>query len=52
MQIHDELIFDVPPGESGPVRELVDRLMCGALELDVPLKVDICSCDNWGQAKL
>ena len=52
MQIHDELIFDVPPGESGPVRELVDRLMCGALELDVPLKVDICACDNWGQAKL
>ena len=51
VQIHDELIFDVPPEESEAVLELATRLMSGVIELRVPLKVDACLCDNWGEAK-
>ena len=51
VQIHDELIFDVAPGEAEPLMELVVCLMSGVVELLVPLTVDACVCENWGQAK-
>ena len=47
LQIHDELVFEVPKTELAQVRELVRRLMNTALNLDVPLEVDIAAGQNW-----
>jgi len=51
LQIHDELIFDVPPSELDELRGLVSEKMSGAVELAVPLTVEIGDYDNWGEAK-
>ncbi|MBN2071351.1 MAG: DNA polymerase I [Candidatus Krumholzibacteriota bacterium] len=50
LQVHDELVFDVIPGELGDMEELVVRLMESAIELRVPLKVEIGSGRNWLEA--
>ena len=47
LQIHDELLFDVPKEEVDAVTEIVRREMTGALELGVPLEVGIGVADNW-----
>lgn len=44
LQIHDELIIEVPEGESVPAEKLVVETMEGVAGLDVPLKVDV----GWG----
>jgi DNA polymerase-1 len=49
LQVHDELIFEVPEAEAEEMRRLVPRVMSTALELSVPLKVDIKTGQNWGQ---
>ncbi len=41
LQIHDELLFEGPPGEMEETTELVRREMCAAYQLDPPLEVDI-----------
>ncbi|MFH1151342.1 MAG: DNA polymerase I [Actinomycetota bacterium] len=51
LQIHDELMFEVSPDEEERMTRLVEERMSGAVSLAVPLKVDIGSYDNWGQAK-
>jgi len=51
LQVHDELVFECPPDEEQSLRELVDREMTGAVELRVPLVVDIGSGENWLVAK-
>ena len=50
LQVHDELVFDVPQGELERVRELVRSEMEGALPLSVPLLVDIGVGANWREA--
>ena len=50
LQVHDELVFDVVPGEMETMAELVRELMESALKLDVPLKVDMDTGDNWLEA--
>ncbi len=47
LQIHDELVFDVPTGEVEKVAKVVREEMEHALEVDVPLVVDLSSGDNW-----
>ena len=47
LQIHDELVFEVPPEELEAVGRLVSEEMSGVMELAVPLKVDLKSGDNW-----
>ncbi|MFH1650754.1 MAG: DNA polymerase I [Chloroflexota bacterium] len=49
LQVHDELIFEVPDGEMGEMRRLVPEVMCGAQQLSIPLKVDTKSGRNWGE---
>jgi DNA polymerase-1 len=49
LQVHDELIFEVPEDELQEMRQLVPQIMSTALELSVPLKVDIKVGNNWGQ---
>lgn len=51
MQVHDELVFEVPDGERVMMEKLVREEMEGALTLKVPLKVDIGWGVNWQQAK-
>jgi DNA polymerase I len=51
LQVHDELLLEVPEAEIGPVRELVREEMCGAYPLDPPLAVDIGVGDDWNEAK-
>ncbi len=50
MQVHDELIFEVPEEEVNSLRELVKNKMEGVFELKVPLKVDISWGSNWREA--
>jgi DNA polymerase-1 len=51
LQVHDELLLEVPEAELGPVKELVREEMCGAYPLDPPLAVDIGIGDDWNEAK-
>jgi DNA polymerase I len=51
LQVHDELLLEVPEAEIGPVRELVREEMCGAYPLDPPLAVDVGVGDDWAEAK-
>jgi DNA polymerase-1 len=50
LQVHDELIFDVPNEEIEVVMELVPRLMNQAMSLKVPLEVEINSGSSWFDA--
>ncbi len=50
MQVHDELVFEVPEAELAQMRELVEREMSQAVALQVPLKVDINFGTNWSEA--
>ncbi len=50
MQVHDELVLEVPDGEVDLVREHLPRLMAGVAELRVPLLVELGVGDNWDQA--
>ena len=50
LQIHDELVFDVPLGEAEKVKEIVTREMTTALDFGVPLEVGIGIGDNWLEA--
>jgi DNA polymerase-1 len=51
LQIHDELLFEGPPGEMDDATELVQREMCAAYQLDPPLEVDIGVGKDWLDAK-
>jgi DNA polymerase I len=51
LQVHDELIFEVPPEEIDVMMKLVPEVMEQAVELAVPLKVDISAGDTWYDAK-
>jgi DNA polymerase-1 len=50
MQVHDELVFEVAPGELDEVTEIVRDRMGHAAELRVPLDVQIGTGENWDQA--
>jgi DNA polymerase-1 len=50
LQIHDELIFDVPKDEVDDLKEMVQQKMSEAYELKVPLDVDIGTGVNWLEA--
>jgi len=51
LQIHDELVFEAPPGELDRLGRLVREEMSGAAALSVPLKVDLKAGTNWADAK-
>ncbi|HRP76677.1 MAG TPA: DNA polymerase I [Rhodocyclaceae bacterium] len=50
LQVHDELVLEVPKDELDRVREELPKLMSGVAELAVPLLVEVGSGDNWDQA--
>jgi DNA polymerase-1 len=51
LQIHDELLFEAPDEELSTLSKMVRTLMQGAVELTVPLKVDLKSGPNWADMK-
>jgi DNA polymerase I len=51
LQVHDELLLEVPDKEVSQVRDLVRQEMVGAYDLDPPLAVDIGTGDDWADAK-
>ena len=50
MQVHDELVLEVPQTELAKVREELPGLMTGVAQLAVPLVVDVGAGANWEQA--
>jgi len=50
MQVHDELVFEVPEAELDWVRDAVPRLMAGVAELSVPLLAEVGVGANWDEA--
>jgi DNA polymerase-1 len=50
LQVHDELIFEVEISELEKLREMVIYEMSNAVMLDVPLKVDWGTGNNWFEA--
>ena len=50
MQVHDELVLEVPESRVDAMQARVCELMAGAAELKVPLKVAAGSGRNWDEA--
>jgi len=50
MQVHDELVLEVPEKELDPVKEKVRELMQNVAKLEVALVADVGVGDNWDQA--
>ncbi len=50
LQVHDELLLEVPEREIPQVKELVEDCMRSAASLSVPLEVGLESGDNWLEA--
>ncbi len=51
LQVHDEVILEVPEPERAPAAELVRHEMCTACDLRVPLVVDLAFGKTWAAAK-
>ncbi len=50
LQVHDELLFEIKKGEEEKMNQMVRDLMLGAIELDVPLEVEVGTGNNWLEA--
>jgi DNA polymerase-1 len=50
MQVHDELILEVPDAELSDVRKRLPELMCGVAQLKVPLVAEVGAGANWEEA--
>jgi DNA polymerase I len=50
MQVHDELVLEVPQDELSLVKDKVRELMCNVAELKVPLEVGLGEGGNWDEA--
>ena len=50
LQVHDELVLEVPDAEVALIREQLPRLMAGVAQLSVPLLAEVGAGDNWDEA--
>ena len=50
LQVHDELVFEVPEGELNETARLVRRVMEGAAQLSLPLVCEPAAAANWAEA--
>lgn len=50
MQVHDELVFDVPKGEVNIFKEIIASRMKEAIKMEVPIVVEIGEGNNWLEA--
>ncbi len=51
LQVHDEVVLEVPPGELPAIEQLVTTVMADAFDLRVPLDVNLATGDSWAAAK-
>ncbi len=51
LQVHDELVFEVPVEELERTKSLAKRMMEGVADLDVPIKVELKTGRNWYEAE-
>ena len=51
LQVHDELVFELPTTEADTHAKWISEHMTSAIELDVPLKVDVAIGPNWLSGK-
>jgi DNA polymerase-1 len=51
LQVHDEVLLEVPPKRVEALGALVTEVLSGAAELRVPLEVNLSSGDSWAAAK-
>jgi DNA polymerase I len=51
LQVHDELLFEVPPSEWEELQAQIRTTMENALSLSVPLLVDVHAGPNWMETK-
>ncbi|MBU7583333.1 MAG: DNA polymerase I [Nostoc sp. TH1S01] len=51
LQVHDELVFEVPPHEWEELQPQIKSVMEGAVSLSVPLLVDVRAGENWMETK-
>jgi DNA polymerase I len=49
LQVHDELVFEVPEAESAEIASVISSEMESAVSLDVPLRVDVRTGKSWGK---
>ena len=47
LQVHDELVFELPTADADSHAKWIEEQMISAIELDVPLKVDITHGPTW-----
>jgi DNA polymerase-1 len=50
LQVHDELLFELPLHELQIVKDIVKKEMEGVKELSVPIKVEVGFGKNWAEA--
>ena len=50
LQVHDELVFEVRLHEETAMKKIVEKEMCQALPLSVPVEVDLGIGKNWLEA--
>ncbi|MCD4705214.1 DNA polymerase I, partial [bacterium] len=51
LQVHDEVVFEVPNSEIEKVSAKIKEIMENIYQLKVPIKVDVLSGENWGECK-
>ncbi|OQA36358.1 MAG: DNA polymerase I [Parcubacteria group bacterium ADurb.Bin326] len=51
LQVHDELVFEVPEKEIKKVANFIDEAMCSVMKLRAPIEVEISAGDNWGETE-
>jgi DNA polymerase-1 len=51
LQVHDEVILEVPPAEHDAIAKLTVQTLAGAAELRVPLEVNLAFGASWADAK-
>jgi DNA polymerase-1 len=51
LQVHDEVIVEMSPGEEDDVRRLTESALTGAAELNVPLTISVATGASWAAAK-
>jgi DNA polymerase-1 len=51
LQVHDELVFEVPEKEVKKVAKFINEKMCSVMKLRAPIEVEVSAGDNWGETK-
>jgi DNA polymerase-1 len=51
LQVHDELVLELPKSEVSEVKKIVEHEMQNAVPLEVPVKIDIGTGNSWAEAK-